>query len=173
MLSPQQLEALQRAAASSVRCERDLNVPAELTVAQWALESGWGAHQRGNNCFGIKAYPGCFGVQSLPTVEFIDGTRTVINQPFAIFPSLDACFAKHAALLKTGRYGAILAAYSADRNLGLLIAQISAVYATDPNYAKSIASIIAMSAVNEALSKCRNQPAPILDVRPSSDHPST
>ena len=156
MLSPQQLDALQRAVASSVLCERESNIPAELTVAQWALESGWGAHQPGNNCFGIKAYPGCFGVQSLSTVEFIGGTRKTVSQPFATFASLDACFAKHAALLKTGRYGQILAARSADRNLTLLIAEVSSVYATDPDYAKSVTSIIAMPAVSEALTKFRN-----------------
>jgi len=48
--------------------------PAEITVAQWALESGWGASAPGNNCFGIKAYHGCVA-QTLPTLEYVDGEQ--------------------------------------------------------------------------------------------------
>ncbi|HEX4164299.1 MAG TPA: glucosaminidase domain-containing protein [Bryobacteraceae bacterium] len=155
MLSPLQLGALKRAAASAVLCERATKIPAELTVAQWALESGWGAHQPGNNCFGIKAYPGCFGIQSLETVEFVGGVRRVLLQPFATFPSLDACFAEHASLFSRAPYQKIFAAQSANPNLTRLISQVSAVYATDPNYSTLLLEIISMPAVTGALALCR------------------
>lgn len=42
-------------AKAAVSFEKKYDIPAEITVAQWALESGWGEHQSGsNNYFGIK-----------------------------------------------------------------------------------------------------------------------
>ncbi len=165
MLSPTQLRALEAAAASSVLCERRTEIPAELTVAQWALESGWGAHQPGNNCFGIKAYPGCFGIQSLQTVEFVGGVRKVLLQPFATFPNLDACFAEHANLFCTGRYREAFAQYTAKPDLVKLIRQVSGIYATDPGYANLLLAIAALADVKEALAMCRAQTPAVLRKR--------
>src|SRR5262249_18117518 len=62
MLNPKQLEFLAAASRAAVRSERLYGVPAELTLAQPILESGWGAKMPGCNCFGIKAskhHPQC------------------------------------------------------------------------------------------------------------------
>ncbi len=155
MLSPAQKSALARAAASSVDCERTRKIPAELTLAQWALESGWGSHQPGNNCFGIKAYNGCFGIQLLKTVEFVNGVRATILQPFATFASLDACFNQHATLFSTARYKQAFEQHARSSDLDALIRQVSAVYATDPNYANLLFAIIAMPEVKQSLAACR------------------
>ncbi len=156
MLSPAQLAALKGAACSSVSCEQATRVPAELTLAQWALESDWGQHQPGNNCFGIKAYSGCFGVQPFETFEIVGGVRRSVVQNFAIFPSLEGCFHYHADLLTSGKpYRSAWTQYLKTKNLQILISQIAPIYATDPNYSKLLRQIIAMPEVRAALAKAR------------------
>ncbi len=156
MLSPAQLAALDGAASSSVSCEQTTDLPAELTLAQWALESNWGLHQPGNNCFGIKAYNGCFGVQSLETFEIENGIRVSVVQSFAIFPSLGACFNQHAALLTSGKpYASAWTQYLKTKDRQALICQVAPVYATDPEYSKTLLQIIAMPEVQAALTEAR------------------
>ena len=36
-------------------CQRATGIPASITIAQAALETGWGKDVMGNNLFGIKA----------------------------------------------------------------------------------------------------------------------
>ena len=156
LLSPTQTSELQRAAASSTRCERTTQVPAELTVAQWALESGWGSHQPGNNCFGIKAYGGCFGVQSLDTAEVLSGDRVFVKQDFATFPSLDACFEKHANLFTSQEpYAHAWEQYKKTPDVQLFIRQIAGIYATAPSYADTLLNIISIPAVQSCLAESR------------------
>jgi flagellar protein FlgJ len=134
-----------------------MKVPAELTISQWVLESGWGGHQPGNNCFGIKSYAGCFGVQELKTVEVIRGVSTVVAGNFATFPSIESCFEKHAALFTTGAaYAAVWAEYLKTRDTQTLIRQVAPIYATDPAYASKLLQVIAMQEVSTCLADCRN-----------------
>lgn len=156
MLLPWQLDQLQRAAASSVECERATLLPAEVTVAQWALESTWGMHQPGNNCFGITAYKGCYGVQLLNTSEVVKGMRIPMQREFATFPELAACFEKHATLLTAGRpYASAWGHYLQTHDVEALVRQIAPIYATDPNYADMLLKIIGMPQVKAALAAAR------------------
>ncbi len=156
MLSPAQTIRLKAAASSSVSCERSTKVPAELTIAQWALESGWGEHQPGNNCFGIKFYPGSFGIQQLKTVEVIGGVPKTVAGDFATFPSIEACFEKHASLFTTGSaYGPVWSHYLKTADTQTLIRQVAPIYATDPLYASKLLQVIAMPEVSACLADCR------------------
>ena len=159
-LSSAQLLELKLAASSSTRCERLTKLPAEVTLAQWALESGWGTHQPGNNCFGIKEYQGCSGTQLLSTCEVVNGVRVSVKQNFAVFPSLDACFEKHADLLTTGKpYVAAWLQYLKSRDFKTLIRQIAPIYSTAPNYADVLMSIIMMPSVQACLTESRKAAA--------------
>jgi hypothetical protein len=84
MLTPSQLQRLASAAKSAFACEQRTGLPAETTVAQWALESGWGARAPDNNCFGIKAYSGCqvrqFVTQKVVAGEAVAATRTAVRR---------------------------------------------------------------------------------------------
>jgi flagellum-specific peptidoglycan hydrolase FlgJ len=163
MLSPSQLQQLQVAAENAVSCETATKVPAELTVAQWVLESGWGSHQPGNNCFGIKAYDGCYGTQSLQTTEVVHGDTEHVAQVFATFPTLGACFEKHASLISQGRpYADAWARYMQMQDLQGLIHGIAPVYSTSPQYAQSLLQLIEMEAIRDAISTARRdfQPTP-------------
>ena len=156
ILSSAEMHALEEAAASSVACERATQLPAELTSGQWALETGWGEHQPGNNCFGIKAFPGCLGVQSLRAVEVRNGQRVSVIEQFAVFPSVAACFAKHAELLTTARpYAPAWLRFLQTGDTETLIREIAPIYSTDPNYASQLLRIGAMPEVRAALAANR------------------
>jgi len=156
MLTACQLEHLKIAAQNAVLCERTTTVPAELTVAQWAVESGWGLHQPGNNCFGIKKYPDCCGVQLLETIEVVKGAPESIKLEFATFPSLAECFKKHAELICTAKpYASAWTEYKNTRNVIGLIKGVATVYATETEYSKRLLAVGSMSSVKLAISESR------------------
>ena len=117
-------------------------VPALVTLAQAALESGWGKHTPGNNFFGIKAYQGEQGEQILTTKEFVHGSMQTQQLAFATFATAKDCFDKHSKLLRTNFAPAF-------KYVGQPISFIISVqtdcghkYATDPNYIKLITQLI-------------------------------
>lgn len=183
MLTIQQLNNLRDAAKHARQCELQTKVPCELTLSQWALESGWGAHSPGNNCFGIKEYTGCPGRQLLNTYEFFtvaefntwlhrkygrngsiadathrdDGRfRYFVLDWFATFPTLAYCFIKRASLFQSGQYGPFMATYRIDGNLVALVNSISPIYATDPDYSNKILGIASLKEVQAAILEARN-----------------
>lgn len=142
-----QRDNLRAAAKMAYAAEKITGLPGLLTLAQWALESGWGMSQPGNNPFGIKAYPHCFGTQDLPTWEVRRGMKIRRTETFATFPTLADAFLKHNALLVTGKpYFAAYQRYlnEGKRDLEQLIKDIAAQYATDPHYASKLLSVIHM-----------------------------
>jgi flagellar protein FlgJ len=171
---------LRQAVNAAVACEAHTGVPAELLVAQWALESGWGKHAPGNNCFGIKAYPGCYGWQLLQTREWFtdaeltkflagDSARTAVlvgaanssraeysvRDWFATFPSLAACFDRRAQLFLVGRYKPFAEQFLKDGNVEALVRGIAPIYATAPDYAENILAILRNQNVQFALNAAR------------------
>lgn len=156
MQSQIDLQRLDAAAQNAVACEASTGVPAELTVAQWALESGWGLYEPGNNCFGIKVYPGCYGVQSLRTVEVVDGVSHSVIGEFATFATLAGCFQMHACIICEGKpYARAWQQYKASGNVLALIQCIAPIYASAPNYAATLTAIVAMPQVTCAIAAAR------------------
>lgn len=153
MLTPSQIAALRNAVSSAQACEQKTGCPAALSVAQWALESGWGKFAPGNNCFGIKFYAGAFGSQTLATHEYVAGKSTEQNLEFATFPTLEACFEKHAELIAAaGPYRAAFANFARTGNVEQLVRDIAPHYAPgNPLYIKSVLSILHMPAIQAAL----------------------
>lgn len=114
-------------------------IPASVTLAQWALESGWGAHEPGNNPFGIKAIAG-YTSEMLPTHEYVHGHMTTENQPFAVFPDLGTAFMVHDKLLANAACYAPARAKLPD--VFAFANALTGVYATDPNYGHLLGEII-------------------------------
>ena len=82
MITPNQAVAVSKLADTAVEIERVSGIPAAFTLAQAVLESGWPKLDKGlnafpgNNCLGIKTYPGCYGEQLWQTREwFTDEER--------------------------------------------------------------------------------------------------
>ena len=152
MLQPYQLDNLAKAASAAKQCEAATGLPAALTVAQWALESGWGLHSPGNNCFGIKEYTNCAATQDLTTREYVGGQPVTVVKVFAAFPTLADCFAYHAGLITQGApYAAPWAAYQSSKDVAALAAGIAPVYATAPDYDRQLLAIMGMGEVQAAL----------------------
>lgn len=118
-------------------------VPASVQIAQWAIESGWGAHSPGNNPFGMKPRAGRGDPQQmLMTREYAAGRGYYrVPQPFRIFASIAAAFDAHGELLATAR--AYAAAMAALPDVSAFVDRMAPRYATDPHYAAKLKSLIA------------------------------
>ena len=126
--------------AAAQAAEATWRVPASVSIAQWALESGWGAHAPGFNCFGIKALPG-YSIQSFATHECRNGHIVPCTQTFAKFDSIAQAFDCHAKLLATSAY--YKTAFDALPDTGRFIDLMAVHYASDPQYAAKVKAVIA------------------------------
>lgn len=121
------------------------NVPASVTLAQYALESGWGQHMppESNNPFGIKAGPGQPSV-TVPTREVINGVSETVEAAFRAYPDLAAAFNDHGRLIASNPvYQTAMNVWCATHDITKFVPALAQHYATDPNYAKLILEIIA------------------------------
>jgi flagellar protein FlgJ len=119
-------------------------VPAAITLAQAALESGWGKYAPGNNFFGIKDQPNdnySGPNQVLDTTEVINGQKISIKSAFRKYTTPQGSFNDHADFLKANsRYNSLFKIDINDFNAwakGLKAAG----YATDPDYANKLITL--------------------------------
>lgn len=117
-----------------------------VKAAQAALETGYGkSPTSGNNMFGIKAKgvktPYWQGESTTETTrEVIDGQSVVISDGFRKYSTVEDSIKDHTYFLQSNhRYAAVFAATTPEQQAQALQA---AGYATDPNYASSLISII-------------------------------
>ncbi len=108
-------------------------VPASVTLAQWAVESAWGASMPpdSNNPFGIKAVAGQAGVDA-GTREVEGGQSIHITASFRKFDNLEQAFDLHGKLLASNKVYAPAMAQAA--NPDAFADALTGVYATDPEY---------------------------------------
>lgn len=127
---------------------RESGLPAELILAQAALETGWGerrihteAGTDSHNLFGIKAGGSWQGDSTtVLTTEYRDGRRMRLEDSFRVYPDQASALRDHAALL-TGaqRYAHVTRSPDAESAARALQ---EAGYATDPHYADKLISIM-------------------------------
>jgi len=122
-------------------CQRTSGIPASFTIAQAALETGWGARVRGNNLFGIKADTAWKGpTVDVPTHEVIKGTRIAITDKFRAYPSWSDSIQDRAQFfLRNPRYARC---FNEKTGAGWARAVAAAGYATDPNYAATLIAVM-------------------------------
>lgn len=113
---------------------------ASYTIAQACLESAYGKSALNGNYFGIKGSGGTF-----QTLEYINGKWVTVTANFRSYGSMEASVIGHSQfLLENNRYtkfGVIEAGNKRDWKLACENLQ-KAGYATDPNYASKLISII-------------------------------
>ncbi|MCR8630868.1 glycoside hydrolase family 73 protein [Paenibacillus radicis (ex Xue et al. 2023)] len=120
--------------------QKRTGVLASITIAQGALESGWGAAAPGNNLFGIKGTG-----QEFTTQEYFNGAFVTVTDGFRVYSSWEGSVIDHSNfLLENSRY---TKAGFFDRCAELDYAGAAqslqaAGYATDPGYARKLISII-------------------------------
>lgn len=127
---------------SAIEAEKVYGVPAEVTLAQAALESGWGKHGIGDyNIFGIKG-SGPAGSVELPTREFYNDRYVTINARFAKYNNYHEAVIEHGKLFHNGYYNKAINNYSKNKDSTEFLDNIAGVYATSPTYFKSTKKII-------------------------------
>ncbi|WP_175761898.1 glycoside hydrolase family 73 protein [Burkholderia ambifaria] len=119
-------------------------VPAAVTLAQYALESGYGKSglaKRSNNPFGIQ-YRGKDGVEGVDFVygddQHADGTH--YRARFRKYKSLTEAFEDHAKLLATDKRYAAARGHTDDP--ASYVDAIAPIYAEDPKYAPKLKAIM-------------------------------
>lgn len=129
--------------------ENKTGIDARLMLAQSALETGWGKHpilkQDGSpsfNLFGIKANAAWQGdATNITTTEFRGGIAMKEQASFRAYASYASSFDDYATFLQSNsRYQEALSV--SDQPKAFAKELQSAGYATDPNYAEKIGSIV-------------------------------
>lgn len=135
------LPAAQRASQTS-------GVPAQLIMAQAALESGWGRREirmedgsSSYNLFGIKADKSWKGpVAEVATTEYVNGAAQKTRAAFRAYGSYEEAFTDYARFLTTNpRYAQVLAT---DNPAAAAHGLQRAGYATDPEYGGKLVRIM-------------------------------
>ncbi|WP_413594962.1 flagellar assembly peptidoglycan hydrolase FlgJ [Citrobacter youngae] len=135
-------------------------VPHHLILAQAALESGWGQRQirRENgepsfNVFGVKASGSWKGpTTEITTTEYENGEAKKVKAKFRVYSSYLEALSDYVGLIsRNPRYAAVTGAATAEQGAQALQ---NAGYATDPNYARKLTSMIQqLKSMSEKVSK--------------------
>ncbi len=141
------------AIAAAQAAQKAWAIPASISLAQFGLESGWGAHMPPGtlNPFGIKARKDAAGHYIDPiagealTREVVRGADgkdhdVIIHAAFRKFDSLAQAFDVHARLLATGTPYAHARSLLPD--VEAFVKALTGVYATDPHYGAALTAII-------------------------------
>ena len=129
----------------AIQSEIETGIPAIFSLAQSALESGWGKSVKGNNMFGIKDTDGINGNEiSFITTEYSKKTGWhKIKAWFRKYRSPKESFNDHGRFLRRNKRYYQAMEYT-DDPIKFAKALAAAGYATDPNYAGKIIDIMAM-----------------------------
>lgn len=139
---------MQTLAAPAQAASANSGVPAELILAQAALETGWGKHeiatrdgQNSHNLFGIKAGSQWQGeTTDVVTHEYINGRRTQVVDSFRVYDSYEHAFTDYANLIGNNpRYAGVTQAPTAEQAARELQ---RGGYATDPRYADKLVAVM-------------------------------
>jgi flagellum-specific peptidoglycan hydrolase FlgJ len=171
---------LNEVARIAVRLEQQTGCPAQLLIAQWAIESKWGEKPVGHaNYFGIKRATRHTKWCKVATEEVFtpaqlviwdhqhsasparvittlsDGRlRVEIDDEFADYESLDASCQDYAWLITKGEpYQHAWQQYQDDRSLTELIGGVARIYATAPQYTELAQEIATQPNVLNAIAK--------------------
>jgi flagellar protein FlgJ len=138
--------------AHAEEASKATGIPAKFMLGQAALESGWGKREikgrdgtNSHNLFGIKASADWKGkVVEATTTEYVNGKAQTKVERFRAYDSYADSFKDYGKLLASNpRYEKVLA--SAGDASSFAQGLQKAGYATDPNYATKLTSIIKRS----------------------------
>lgn len=115
------------------RAQKATSVPASVSLAQWAHESGYGKRMpaKSNNPFGIKAGKGEASIGA-GTYEIVGGKRVDIVAKFRKFDSIDEAFEEHGRFIASKPAFKQAMAHKNDANE--FADALTGTYATDPQY---------------------------------------
>lgn len=137
-MSPQ--DFISKLAPYAISEQRRTDILASITIAQGALESGWGRSAPGNNLFGIKG-----SGQEFIAQEYINDHFVTVTDGFRVYDSWEGSVIDHSNFLIENRRYARAGFFECCNNLdyaGAAQALQVAGYATDPQYAAKLISLI-------------------------------
>jgi len=184
-MAPTRQDRLNEVARVAVVVEGDTGVPASATVAQWAVESQWGAKPTcRNNYFGIKRAARHTQFCAVTTREFFtasqianwnqrnpgnparptgnkspDGAKSevMLDDQFADYDSLEASVRDYAWLLTNGTpYQAAWKQFQKNKDVAQFVAGIAQAYSTSPSYAQLVNTIAGQANVTSAIAAARS-----------------
>ncbi|MBZ9556991.1 MULTISPECIES: flagellar assembly peptidoglycan hydrolase FlgJ [unclassified Modicisalibacter] len=141
-------EFLEQLSEPARAASRTTGVPAELILAQAALETGWGRHEiptaeggNSHNLFGIKAGSQWQGrTTDVTTTEYVDGRPVKMVDTFRVYDDFEQAFTDYARLIGDNpRYAGVVAAGNAE---GAARSLQAGGYATDPAYADKLIAVM-------------------------------
>ena len=135
-------EFMRAVAALAVADYPNSRILPSVVTAQAIIETGWGQSEimmRSNALFGVKATSSWTGgFYSTSTNEYY-GEWTTVTALFRAYDSWEACLADHTDILRQSRYAGVIGGTNYVTVCELLQ---SGGYATDPEYASKLISII-------------------------------
>ena len=152
-MDPERQNRLDAIARISVAIEKEMGLPAQLTIAQWAVESEWGSKPAGRaNYYGMKKATRHEKCCTVTTHETIHGKDVVLDLEFADYDSLEASARDYAWLITHGSpYADAWAAFQAKHDLVQFVFDIARRYATGIGYARLATAIAQQSNVLDAI----------------------
>jgi flagellum-specific peptidoglycan hydrolase FlgJ len=152
-MDPERQKRLNEVARIAVKVESETGLPAPLLIAQWAIESRWGAKPSGNaNYFGIKKADRHKKCCVVTTHEVIKGYRVEMDLEFADYDSLEESCRDYAWLITHGRpYSEAWRKYQRDKSVHALVFDVARTYATDPSYSGLALQIYGQTNVKQAI----------------------
>lgn len=132
---------LEKVAPTAVRSALISCVPPSITLAQAVVESGWGRSALAkdhSNLFGVKGDPS--ESVELPSTEISGGERQPSRSWFKTYESWSESIEDHNLLLANDRRYA--SARDRWTNAESFVRAISRTYASDPNYVRTIISLV-------------------------------
>lgn len=127
---------------AAILSQRETGVPASVTIAQALIESGRGKSgltMLAHNYFGIKG-DGPAGHVLMTTREVVHGRTIFIKAPFRAYHNAAESFVDHGSFFKGPRYHQAMMVANDAHQFAIEIQKAG--YATDPNYAKTLISVI-------------------------------
>lgn len=149
------------------KAAREIGTRPEAVLAVAALETGWGRHvarrhdgESSNNFFGIKATRDWRAEHVVATtLEFEDGVMVKRNEPFRSYGSPEESFADFAAFINGNPRYAKALERAADPVTFVRELQ-AAGYATDPDYADKLESVLNGRALRTAATGLKDSAEP-------------
>lgn len=140
-MTPENQKFIDSILSGAQEAHKKYGVFASVTLAQSALESAWGKDAISNNLFGIKADASWKGKKVLVDAhEVHQGRRIPVKAWFRAYMSPSASVIDHALFLSQNkRYKE---AFKCKNGCDFARSIAKAGYATDPNYAELLISII-------------------------------
>jgi flagellar protein FlgJ len=142
---------VQRLLPHAQAASADSGIPAHFMMGQAALETGWGRAEiraadgkNSHNLFGIKAGGSWTGrTVDIVTTEYVNGKPQKQVDTFRAYDSYADSFRDYANMLRgNARYQNVVAAGHSAAGFAQGLQQAG--YATDPNYAQKLMSVIRM-----------------------------